>query len=174
MSGARSVAVALSVTALVPAARGADKVTDLEPMYRDGQVFITFRELSRIKGERHAVDLRCFNGAPLKDPTRFRRCDGLSIDHWGVVRSSQTVTGLRRDGTQANTWVSPEMYRRYFRKTFAAYCDLIQGVLPRGTPAEVAEHVRTRADLLGEGGGCIFGTGSCGAYHTVALSRRAL
>jgi len=291
------------------------------------------------------VDLRYFNGPPLKDPARSCRCDGLSIDHWGVVRSPQTVTGLRRDGTQftwtykhllgsplasatsvadiechdwptadlwdfsvvsaacrairdagycvvvgadrldrtallkpamylrgteafmadllldeplaecilrhisdyyleydrrlleacggvvdiffmgddmgtqASTWVSPEMYRRYFRKPFAAYCDLahrfgaktmyhtcgnvaalvgdfieagldilqslqpqamgrqlaeikrqygrdlafqggidIQGVLPRGTPAEVAEHVRTRAALLGEGGGYIFGT----------------
>lgn len=34
----------------------------------------------------------------------------------------------------------------------------IQGVLPKGSPAEVAEHVRQRAATLGEGGGYIFGT----------------
>jgi uroporphyrinogen decarboxylase len=27
-------------------------------------------------------------------------------------------------GTQASTWVSPAMYRRFFKKRFAAYCDL--------------------------------------------------
>jgi uroporphyrinogen decarboxylase len=27
-------------------------------------------------------------------------------------------------GTQNSTWVSPEMYRRFFKKRFAAYCDL--------------------------------------------------
>ena len=291
------------------------------------------------------ADMRYFNGPPLKDPARFRRPDGKVVDHWGVVRSSQTVTGLRRDGaqyswtykhllespladattiadveqhtwptadlwdfskvaaacrairdagycvvvgadrldrtallkpamyirgteafmadllldeplaecilhhiseyyleydrrlleacegtvdiffmgddmgTQASTWVSPSMYRRFFRKPFAAYCDLahkfgakamyhtcgnvvplvgefvdagldilqslqpqamgeqlaevkrqyghvlalqggidIQGVLPHGTPAEVAEHVHSRAAMLGKGGGYIFGT----------------
>ena len=122
-------------------------------------------------------------------------------------------------GTQASLWVSPEMYRRFFKKRFAAYCDLahqfglktmyhtcgnvaplvkdfinsgldilqslqpqalgdqlaalkceygrdlsfqggidIQGVLPNGTPADVAEHVRQRAAILGEGGGYVFGT----------------
>jgi uroporphyrinogen decarboxylase len=34
----------------------------------------------------------------------------------------------------------------------------IQGVLPRGTPQEVAAHVQSRAAILGEGGGYIFGT----------------
>ncbi|HUS46624.1 MAG TPA: uroporphyrinogen decarboxylase family protein [Phycisphaerae bacterium] len=122
-------------------------------------------------------------------------------------------------GTQASTWVSPEMYRRFFKKRFAAYCELahgcgiktmyhtcgnvaplvgdlidagldilqslqpralgdrlawlknqygrdlafqggidIQGVLPNGSPAEVADHVRSRAEILGRGGGYIFGT----------------
>ncbi len=122
-------------------------------------------------------------------------------------------------GTQASTWVSPEMYRRFFRPRLAAYCQLahdhglkvmyhtcgrvtplvgdfldagvdvlqslqpaamgeeiadlkrrfgrrlcfqggidIQQVLPRGTPAEVAEHVRSRAEILAPGGGYIFGT----------------
>lgn len=122
-------------------------------------------------------------------------------------------------GTQASTWVSPEMYRRFFKRRFAAYCDLahrhgmkvmyhtcgnvaplvgdfieagldilqslqpaalgdqlpvlkreygkdlsfqggidIQNVLPSGTPADVAEHVRQRAAMLGAGGGYIFGT----------------
>lgn len=122
-------------------------------------------------------------------------------------------------GTQASTWVSPAMYRRFFKKRLAAYCGLahefgakvmyhtcgrvtplvgefidagvdilqslqpaamgddladlkrqygrdlcfqggidIQSVLPAGTPADVAEHVRTRAEILGPGGGYIFGT----------------
>ena len=122
-------------------------------------------------------------------------------------------------GTQAGTWVSPEMYRRFFKKRLAAYCELaheygmktmyhtcgnvaplvkdfieagldilqslqpqalgpqlawlkreygkdlclqggmdIQGVLPRGSPADVADHVRSRAQILGQGGGYIFGT----------------
>ncbi|MFB3892459.1 MAG: uroporphyrinogen decarboxylase family protein [Phycisphaerae bacterium] len=122
-------------------------------------------------------------------------------------------------GTQASTWVSPEMYRGFFKKRFEAYCELahrhgaktmyhtcgnvaplvgefidagldilqsiqpqalgerlawlkreygrhlafqggidIQGVLPNGTPAEVAAHVKSRAEVLGEGGGYIFGT----------------
>ena len=122
-------------------------------------------------------------------------------------------------GTQASTYVSPDMYRRFFKKRLAAYCEQahrygmktmyhtcgrvaplvgdfidagldilqslqpqamgeelaalkreygrhlafqggidIQGVLPRGTPDEVAEHVRSRAEILGEGGGYIFGT----------------
>ena len=122
-------------------------------------------------------------------------------------------------GTQASTWVSPEMYRKYFKKRLAAYCELahrygaktmyhtcgnvaplvgdfieagldilqslqpqalgdqlavlksqygkdlsfqggidIQGVLPNGTRADVAEHVRQRAEILGAGGGYIFGT----------------
>ncbi|HUU22507.1 MAG TPA: uroporphyrinogen decarboxylase family protein [Phycisphaerae bacterium] len=122
-------------------------------------------------------------------------------------------------GTQTGTWVSPEMYRKFFKRRFAAYCELahrygmktmyhtcgnvaalvkdfieagldilqslqpqalgdqlaalkreygkdlafqggidIQGVLPRGSPADVADHVRTRAEILGEGGGYLFGT----------------
>jgi len=122
-------------------------------------------------------------------------------------------------GTQASTWVSPEMYRKFFKRRLASYCGLahrygmktmyhtcgnvaplvkdfveagldvlqslqpqalgdrlawlkteyggdlcfqggidIQDVLPRGTPAEVAAHVRTRAEILGPGGGYIFGT----------------
>jgi len=123
-------------------------------------------------------------------------------------------------GTQTSTWVSREMYRRYFREPFRAYCSLahkfgvrtmyhtcgnvlplvgefvdagldilqslqpqalgeeglarlkreyggvlalqggidIQDVLPHGTPAEVAEHVRGRAAVLSGGGGYIFGT----------------
>lgn len=122
-------------------------------------------------------------------------------------------------GTQASTWVSPQMYRRFFKKRFAAYCDLahrygmkvmyhtcgnvaplvgdfveagldilqslqpaalgerlaglkrqfgkdlcfqggidIQAVLPRGTPADVRRHVRSRAEILAPGGGYIFGT----------------
>jgi len=122
-------------------------------------------------------------------------------------------------GTQASTWVSPEMYRRFFKKRLAAYCDQahgfgmkvmyhtcgrvttlvgefidagvdvlqslqpaamgddlpdlkrrygrdlcfqggidIQSVLPAGTPADVAEHVRSRAAILAPGGGYIFGT----------------
>lgn len=122
-------------------------------------------------------------------------------------------------GTQASTWVSPEMYRRFFKKRLAAYCRLahefgmktmyhtcgnvaplvgdfidagldvlqslqpaalgdrlgwlkqeygrdlsfqggidIQDVLPRGSPTDVADHVRSRAEVLGPGGGYIFGT----------------
>ncbi len=122
-------------------------------------------------------------------------------------------------GTQASTWVSPAMYRRVFKRRFAAYCALarqhglktmyhtcgsvaplvrdfieagldilqslqpaalgdqlawlkreygrdlafqggidIQEVLPQGKPADVAAHVRSRAALLGPGGGYIFGT----------------
>jgi uroporphyrinogen decarboxylase len=122
-------------------------------------------------------------------------------------------------GTQQSLWVSPEMYRRFFRQRFARFNDLahrhgartmyhtcgrvtelvgefvdagldvlqslqpgamgddlpwlkrqygrdlcfqggidIQGVLPNGTPAEVADHVRDRARILGDGGGYIFGT----------------
>ncbi|HUS47925.1 MAG TPA: uroporphyrinogen decarboxylase family protein [Phycisphaerae bacterium] len=122
-------------------------------------------------------------------------------------------------GTQTSLWVSPEMYRRFFKKRFAAYCELahrfgmkvmyhtcgnvgplvgdfveagldilqslqpaalgdqlahlkrqygkhlcfqggvdIQGVLPKGTPADVAAHVKDRADILAGGGGYIFGT----------------
>ncbi|MHC4983246.1 MAG: uroporphyrinogen decarboxylase family protein [Planctomycetota bacterium] len=34
----------------------------------------------------------------------------------------------------------------------------IQGVLPKGTPADVAAHVRDRVEILAEGGGYIFGT----------------
>lgn len=122
-------------------------------------------------------------------------------------------------GTQASTWVSVDMYRKYFKKRFAAYCELahrhgmktmyhtcgrvtplvgefidagldilqslqpqalgeelatlkreygkhlsfqggidIQQVLPHGTPQQVREHVRQRAEILGPGGGYIFGT----------------
>ncbi len=122
-------------------------------------------------------------------------------------------------GTQTSTWVSPEMYRKFFKKRLAAFCELahgygmevmyhtcgnvaalvgdfiecgldilqslqpaamgeqlarlkreygkdlcfqggidIQGVLPKGTPAEVAEHVRDRVAALADGGGYIFGT----------------
>jgi len=122
-------------------------------------------------------------------------------------------------GTQASTWVAPEMYRKFFKKRFAAYCELahaygmkvmyhtcgnvtslvedfidcgldilqslqpaamgdqlarlkseygkelcfqggidIQGVLPKGTPAEVRQHVRSRVEVLAAGGGYIFGT----------------
>lgn len=291
------------------------------------------------------VDLRYFNGPPLKDPKRFQAGEGESLDHWGVLRAEQTVGGTRRDGTtyswtykhllrsplaeasslaeierhnwptadlwdfsgvgeacrklketgccvalgadrtdrtaqlkpamyirgveqfmadlvldeplaecllrhisdyyleynrrlfeaaggqadiflmgddmgtQTSTWVSPDMYRRFFKKRLAAYCELahrfgmktmyhtcgnvvplvgdfidagldilqslqpqamgeqlatlkrqfgkhlafqggidIQGVLPHGTPADVAEHVKDRAEILAEGGGYIFGT----------------
>jgi len=122
-------------------------------------------------------------------------------------------------GTQRSLWVSPAMYRRFFKKRFSAYCDLahefgmkvmyhtcgnvaplvadfieagldilqslqpaalgdtlaqlkreygkhlcfqggidIQGVLPKGTPADVAAHVKNQAAMLAEGGGYIFGT----------------
>jgi len=122
-------------------------------------------------------------------------------------------------GTQTSTWVSPEMYRRLFRRRLADYCGLahefgikvmyhtcgnvtalvgdfieagvdilqslqpaamgdqlarlkreygrglcfqggidIQDILPRATPAEVAEHVRQTAHVLAPGGGYIFGT----------------
>ena len=51
-----------------------------------------------------------------------------------------------------------ELKRKYGRVlAFQGGID-IQEVLPHGTPAEVAKHVRTRAALLGEGGGYIFGT----------------
>lgn len=30
-------------------------------------------------------------------------------------------------GTQTSTWVAPEMYRRFFKKRFAAYCELAHG-----------------------------------------------
>ena len=122
-------------------------------------------------------------------------------------------------GTQASLWVSPDLYRRFFKRRFAAYCSLahkygikamyhtcgnvtplvgefvdagldilqslqpqaigeqlawlkreygdrlafqggidIQEVLPKGTPRDVAEHVRDRAAILAPGGGYIFGT----------------
>jgi uroporphyrinogen decarboxylase len=122
-------------------------------------------------------------------------------------------------GTQNSLWVSPEMYRKFFKKRFAACCDLahrfgmkvmyhtcgnvaplvgdfieagldilqslqpaalgdqlarlkreygkhlsfqggidIQGVLPKGTPADVAAHVKDRVVILAAGGGYIFGT----------------
>jgi len=122
-------------------------------------------------------------------------------------------------GTQTSTWVSPEMYRKFFKKRLTDYCALahefgmkvmyhtcgnvaplvedfieagvdilqslqpqalgeklaalkreygrhlcfqggidIQAVLPKGTPAEVAEHVRSRAEVLAAGGGYIFCT----------------
>jgi uroporphyrinogen decarboxylase len=120
-------------------------------------------------------------------------------------------------GTQTGLWVSPKMYRRFFKERFRRYNDLahrygmktmyhtcgnvtklipdfidcgldilqslqpsamdlavlkreygkhlafqggidIQEVLPKGTPAQVREHVRQRAQVLGAGGGYIFGT----------------
>ena len=122
-------------------------------------------------------------------------------------------------GTQNSTWVSPEMYRTFFKARFAQFNDLahefdiktmyhtcgkvtglvgefvdagldilqslqpgaigedlaglkkqygkhlcfqggidIQDVLPHGTPSDVARHVRQRAEILGAGGGYIFGT----------------
>jgi uroporphyrinogen decarboxylase len=122
-------------------------------------------------------------------------------------------------GTQSSLWVSPDMYRRFFKRRLAAYCDLahefgakvmyhtcgnvtalvgdfadagvdilqslqpaampeqlgwlkrqygrvlsfqggidIQGVLPRGSPEDVRQHVRSRAEILAPGGGYIFGT----------------
>jgi len=120
-------------------------------------------------------------------------------------------------GTQTGLWVSPKMYRRYFKERFRKYIELahrygmktmyhscgnvtalipdfidcgldvlqslqpaamdlerlkreygkdlafqggidIQEVMPKGTPAQVREHVKERVKMLGEGGGYIFGT----------------
>ncbi len=120
-------------------------------------------------------------------------------------------------GTQTGLWVSPKMYRRYFKERFRKYIDLahrygmktmyhscgnvtalvpdfidcgldvlqslqpaamdleklkreygkdlafqggvdIQEVMPKGTPAQVREHVKERVRMLGDGGGYIFGT----------------
>ena len=120
-------------------------------------------------------------------------------------------------GTQTGLWVSPKMYRKYFKGRFRAFNDLahkygmktmyhscgnvtklipdfiecgldvlqslqpaamdlaylkreygkdlafqggidIQDTMPKATPEQVAEHVRERAHLLGDGGGYIFGT----------------
>ena len=55
MPGAGRIVPALSVLVLASAAPAADKVADMKPMYREGQVFITFRELSDVKGERYTV-----------------------------------------------------------------------------------------------------------------------
>lgn len=120
-------------------------------------------------------------------------------------------------GTQDSLWVSPRMYRKFFKENFRRFNDLahrhgiktmyhtcgnvtklipdfiecgldilqslqpaavdlaalkreygkdltfqggmdIQQTLPRGTPAEVKAEVKHRAELLGPGGGYIFGT----------------
>ncbi len=46
------------------------------------------------------VDLRYFNGPALKPSDQGPQGhEGISYDHWGVARSSSTVTGTRRDGT---------------------------------------------------------------------------
>jgi uroporphyrinogen decarboxylase len=120
-------------------------------------------------------------------------------------------------GTQTGLWVSPKMYRRFFKERFRKYNDLahkyglktmyhtcgnvtklipdfiecgldvlqslqpaamdiafikreygkdlafqggvdIQEVMPKGSPEQVAQHVKERAEILGKGGGYIFGT----------------
>ncbi len=120
-------------------------------------------------------------------------------------------------GTQTGLWVSPKLYRKFFKERFRKFNDLahkygmktmyhscgnvtklipdfidcgldvlqslqpaamdlqllkreygrdlafqggvdIQEMMPKGTPSDVAEHVRQRASMLGAGGGYIFGT----------------
>ena len=63
----RSVKCMVLAGAIALAAAGAraeSKVTDLKAFYREGQVFITFRELDDVKGEKYAVYR--FGSAPSK------------------------------------------------------------------------------------------------------------
>ena len=94
MSGARSVVAVLSFAAFAPAARGADKVTDLQPMCREGQVFITFRELADVKGERYAV-YRCDEPITAEDLDKATKMAVIDEDS-GAYKAEQKVKVLAR------------------------------------------------------------------------------
>lgn len=60
--------------------------------------------------KRFNVDLRYFNGPPLKAGNELSPEPGIVVDHWGVRRKSSTIHGTRRDGT-SYTWTYKHMER---------------------------------------------------------------
>jgi len=100
MSTSRSIVLTWSILAIVSGAVAAEKVTDLKPMYRQGQVFLTFKELADVRGEKYAV-YRCDD--PIT-PARLARAVKMAVidEDSGAYKAEQRVKVLAKKTGVAN------------------------------------------------------------------------
>ncbi len=85
-------AVALALACLAPTARAQEKVTEAKAFHREGQTFITWKELAGVKGEKYAIYRA---GSPVQ-PSALDKAEKLAVvdEDSGAFKGEQLVKRL--------------------------------------------------------------------------------